>query len=331
MYDHYIALDWAQSNMAIARMTKESEKIQTKDVPSNIKELQFYLTHLKGKKILTFEETTTSQWLYTELKDYVDEILVCDPYRNHLLSEGPKTDKLDAVKLVQLLRGGLLKPVFHSADQFIEMRKLISGYQDVVKAGVRLKNQRASLFRAKGQNKREKSLNDPIENFVLEGVDEDIASYEKRKKHYEEEMGKISKKYLVIRNLDTVPGIGLVGALKIAATVVDPKRFQKKGRWLSYCGLIKHEKMSGGRSYGKKDSRYSRTLKSVFKTAALSVIGENVTNDFKNYYEELLTKKGCAEHNARHAVSRRIAILTLGVFKSGKPFSLKKKAELIQK
>ena len=194
-----------------------------------------------------------------------------------------------------------------------------------------MKNQRSSLFRAKGQDKKEKSLNDPIEKFVLEGLDEDIASYEKRKKHYEEEMGKISKKYLVIRNLDTVPGIGLVGAIKIAAIVVDPKRFQKKGQWLSYCGLIQHEKMSGGRSYGKKDSRYCRTLKSVFKSAALSVIGGNTTNNFKDYYEELLAKEGSAEHNARHAVSRRIAILTLGVFKSGKPFSLKRKSESIQK
>jgi len=133
--------------MAIARMTKESSSAKVINVPSSVKELQIFLSRLKGGKILTFEETSTSQWLYVELKDYVDEIVVCDPYRNHLLSDGPKTDELDAAKLVKLLKEGFLKPVFHSADEFIYLRKLVSGHEDMIKAGVRLKNQRSALFR----------------------------------------------------------------------------------------------------------------------------------------------------------------------------------------
>ncbi|MCP4722174.1 MAG: IS110 family transposase, partial [Desulfobacteraceae bacterium] len=65
--------------MAIARMTKKTNKITAIDVPSDIKELQFYLKNLKGTKILAIEETSTSQWLYTELNEYVDKILICDP------------------------------------------------------------------------------------------------------------------------------------------------------------------------------------------------------------------------------------------------------------
>ncbi len=86
--------------------------------------------------------------MYSELKDSVDELIVCDPLRNRLLSEGAKTDKIDAEKLVLLLRSGLLKPVFHSGDEFIYLRKIVSGYEDVVKRGVRVKNQRSALFRA---------------------------------------------------------------------------------------------------------------------------------------------------------------------------------------
>jgi len=50
IYDHYIAIDWSAINMAIARMTKKSNKITAVDVPSDIKELQFYLKNLKGTK-----------------------------------------------------------------------------------------------------------------------------------------------------------------------------------------------------------------------------------------------------------------------------------------
>ena len=132
-YDHYIAIDWSAINMAIASMTKKSNKINVIDVPSNIKELQVYLKNLKGSKILAIEETTTSQWLYTELVDYVDKIFICDPYRNKLLLDGPKTDKIDAAKLVQLLKAGLMKEVYHSTNKFLFLRRIVSGYEDLVK------------------------------------------------------------------------------------------------------------------------------------------------------------------------------------------------------
>lgn len=108
MYDHYIAMDWAQQNMAIARLTPLTGKIRTIDVPSDIEEVKVYLKELRGTKILAFEETTPAHWFYTELKPWVSEIVVCDPYRNLLLLEGPKTDKIDAEKLVKLLKAGLV-------------------------------------------------------------------------------------------------------------------------------------------------------------------------------------------------------------------------------
>ena len=329
MYDHYIAVDWAQSNMAIARMTKESSAIKVVNVPSSVKELQIFLSRLKGKKTLTFEETSTSQWLYVELKDYVDEIVVCDPYRNHLLSDGPKTDELDAAKLVKLLKEGFLKPVFHSAGEFIYLRKLVSGYEDMIRAGVRLKNQRSALFRAQGKGKREKNLTQKSESFALEGVDRGIEVYEKERMRYEAEMEKQQKKHLIIRNLDGIHGIGIIGAVKIAARVVDARRFKDKGKWLSYCGLVRQEKLSGGRSYGWKNPRYCRTLKGVFKTAALGVIGGE--NNFNEYYDFLLTKKHYSEHNARHAVARKIATIAWAVMKSEKPFDPKRMDHEVQK
>ena len=108
MYDHYIALDWAQSNMAIARLSKQARKLSSVDQKSDILDLKAYLKSLAGKKILTIEEGSTAQWLFVELHECVDKILICDPRRNRLLSEGAKTDKVDAIKLVKLLRSGLL-------------------------------------------------------------------------------------------------------------------------------------------------------------------------------------------------------------------------------
>lgn len=324
MYDNYIAVDYSQRNMAIAKMTNNSSKIVTKDVPSNIKDLQLYLLQTRGKNILTIEETTTSQWLYTELKGFVETIIVCDPYRNRLLSNGPKTDKIDASNLVVLLKADLLKPVFHSGEEFFSLRKIVSGYEDVVKAGVRLQNQRAGLLRGVGKNKGTKDLEDPHEKFILDGIDREIALYLQEKQRYQEEFHRISKKHQQIRNLESLPGVGVIGAVRIAARVVDAWRFEDRGHFLSYCGLIKLEKMSGGRSYGKRDPRYCRSLKCVFKTAALTAISSTTSNPFAKYYQHLIEEKGYAPYNARNKVARRIAVVAYGMLKSQQRFNKEK-------
>ena len=67
-YDHYIAIDWSVENMAIARMTKKTAEAKLIDVDADKKELKIYLREITCSKILTIEETTSSQWLYVELK-----------------------------------------------------------------------------------------------------------------------------------------------------------------------------------------------------------------------------------------------------------------------
>ena len=321
IYDHYIAIDWSIKNMAIARMTKKSNKITAIDVPSDIEDLQAYLKNLRGTKILTIEETTTSQWLYTELKEYVDRIFICDPTRNKLLNEGPKTDKIDATKLVRLLKAGLMKEIYHSTDKFLYLRRIVSGYEDLIKAGVRLKNQRYALLRACGKSGNDKigsTLASQGEQFVLECLDRQIEAYEKEKGGYEKEFEKLARKNHEIKHQKSLPGVGTINAVKIVARVVTPHRFPDKGHYLSYTGLIKLDRISGGRSYGKKNSRYSRQLKSVYKSGVLAAIGGN--NPINDYYEHLIQEKNYPDYNARQKACRRLATLSLGVFKSGKKY-----------
>ena len=319
-YDNYIAVDWAQKNMAIARLTDQAKKADIVDVPASVADLKIYLDNLSGTKILTIEESSTSQWLYAELSEHVNELIVCNPLRNRLLSYGPKNDTIDANKLVTLLKNNLLQPVFHSGSEYFQLRKLTSGYNSVIKNGVRLKNQRAALFISVGKNKKRDSLESDYEQFVLGKLDELIETNDKQVDSFVTEFKKMKKTNTLIKNLTTIPGIQERSAVKLLAIVIDPQRFPDKGKWLSYCGLVKHEKMSGGHSYGKRSSTYSREAKSIFKTAAMACINLcKEDSPFRRYYD-LLRNKGVAEYNARHAVARRIAVITLGIMKNNKPF-----------
>jgi len=320
-YDHYIAVDWSISKMAIARMTGKSNKLTVTEVASSVEELREYLGNLKGQRILVIEETTVAHWLYTELRDSVERIIICDPTRNRLLSEGAKTDKIDAVKLVQLLRANMLKEVYHSANRLHDLRRVVSGYDGLVKSGVRFQNQRYSFLRSLGYNGNEAhglELKSSGDQLVLNGLEKRIKAYEEEKELYKKEFARWSKLIPEIRHQDSLPGIGIVCAVKIVARVVSPGRFPDDGHYLSYAGLVKLVRKSGGTSYGRKEPRYSRDLKYAYKTAAMAAIDGN--NEINYYYEMLINKKNYTEYNARQKAARRLAILSLGVFKSGRKY-----------
>ncbi len=319
-YDNYLAVDWSEKNMAIARMGKKDIEPKIIDVPTDLKGLKLYLSSLKGKKILTIEETTTSQWLYVELYDYVERIFICDPYRNRLLSDGPKTDKIDAGKLCKLLRNGLMKEVYHSTNEMYELRKLVSYYDDEVRAGVRLLNQKSALYRAENKSwrKKEELEESRVNKFIVTQLDEKIESYHERKQQYEEEFESISKKNKVLRSLKSIPGLGPISSVTIISIVIDGRRFKSSNHYLSYCGLVKHEKLSGGRSYGRRLPRYSRRLKGVYVSAAVRVA--STENPLREYYDYLLNEKKLPEYNAKNALARYIAKISLGIIKSGEKY-----------
>lgn len=315
-YDHYIALDWAQRNMAVARISKNSDQPIVREAKSDVDELRIYLRSLKGSKILTLEESNPAQWLYTELRSEVDELVVCDPYRNHLLKEGHKSDPIDAAKLAVLLKGNLLKPVFHSGDDFIKLRKLTSGYEDLIHTVVQEKNRQSALYRAKGERVGGK-LDTSEERFVATELARSLSLHEEQRLLYEAEFRKVRKAHKVVRDLESVPGIGLINAVKLLAIIVDARRFTNKAPFLVYCGLLRTQAMSGGRSYGRRTPRHSRQLKCVFRTAAMACMNTKADHPLKDYYNKQL-EKGHPDYVARHALSRRIAVLALGVMKTGK-------------
>lgn len=312
-YDHYVAVDWSAAIMAIAHTTDPRRAPGVFERPADLKELRAYLGALSGRVLLTFEETTSAQWLYLELCDRVTRIIICDPYYNRLLVHGSKTDKIDAQKLCTLLCGGLLKEVFHQSSELYEMRRLVSGYEDVVHAGVRFLNQQHALERAGGPS----GTAGRFAPFVLSYLRESIARYRAVKGEYEKQFERLCRRHRLLRHLRELDGIGTIGAVKILALVVDARRFPDAAHYVSYCGLVKHHKLSGGRDYGQRSGRYTRVLKSVYKTAALAALRGH--SPIREYYERLL-RKGVAEYNARNACARYLARVSYGMLKSGERY-----------
>lgn len=309
-FDHFVAIEWSLRTMAIAHIGRRRREPEVFERPSNMKALKKYLSSLKGCTIITFEETTTAQWLYVELQECVERVLVCNPRHNRLLCQGPKTDKIDAAKLCLLLRASLLREVFHTMNDLFALRLLVSAYQDLIQAGVRALNQKKALERGHGDRSRHAA-------FILQYLDKSIELYKQTKQQYEAQFESWCRRNRALKMLLAVAGIGIISAVTILAVVIDAHRFRKSNHYLSYCGLVKHEKLSGGRSYGRRKATYNHALKGVYKMAALSAISGN--NPIREYYDHVIAS-GVAEHNARHALARYLARITYGILKTGTPY-----------
>jgi hypothetical protein len=85
--------------------------------------LQF-IHGLRGELHVTWEEGTWAAWQYDLLQPQVQEVVVRNPRRNALLKEGSKSDKVDARKLADLLRTGMLRPVYHGENGVRTLREL---------------------------------------------------------------------------------------------------------------------------------------------------------------------------------------------------------------
>jgi hypothetical protein len=146
----YIGMDVHKEAIVIAVLNGSGKWVIESIVETKTSSILQFIHGLRGELHLTFEEGTWAAWLHDLLKPYVQEILVCNPRRNALLKEGSKSDKVDAHKLADLLRTGMLRPVYHEEHGLRTLRELGRSYQTISKDLNRVMNRLKALYRGWG-------------------------------------------------------------------------------------------------------------------------------------------------------------------------------------
>jgi hypothetical protein len=75
-------------------------------------------------------------------------VVVCDPRKNALLKAGNKNDRIDARKLADLLRAGMVSPVYHGESGVRVLRELARSYLAITKDITRVRNRLKGLYRS---------------------------------------------------------------------------------------------------------------------------------------------------------------------------------------
>jgi hypothetical protein len=141
--EKYIGMDVHQATICVAVLDGRGKLIMECILETKAATILEFLRGLRGSLSVTFEEGTSAAWLYDLLKPHVSHLVVCDPRKNALLQDGSKSDRIDARKLAELLRGNQLSPVYHGENGVRTLKELARSYltisQDLVRVMVRVK------------------------------------------------------------------------------------------------------------------------------------------------------------------------------------------------
>src|SRR6266853_5679418 len=145
--EKYIGLDVHQATISVAVLDSTGKLVMESILETKAATILEFFAGLRGTLSVTFEEGTWAAWLYDLLNPHVAKLVVCNPRKNALLKDGNKSDRIDAHKLAELLRGNHLKPVYHGEHGLRTWKELGHSYLTITKDVTRVMNRLKALYR----------------------------------------------------------------------------------------------------------------------------------------------------------------------------------------
>jgi len=331
MTTYFIALDTHCTTTDLAAVTATGKTVKKLRCPTKIPDLIDAVTSLSGKRRLTFEEGPLADWLMRKLRPHVDELIVCDPRRNALIAkESDKDDAIDALKLVQLFRGGFVKPVHHPETfERAVFKRHVGLYHGLVRDRVRSANHIIAQFRHQGimlhesqfadQAKRpallQKLPTSKLLRFDFKHLWSVYDAAVECETAIRNELIRQARRIEPIRRFIDLPGVFWIRAATFYACIDTPWRFPGKSSLWKYMGIGIERRQSGqGRERLRIVPQCNHPLKAMILGAATTAIACG-NNPFAAQYERW-SSGGMSPPNARRNVARSMASTLWGMWKN---------------
>jgi len=340
----YIGLDVHQATISVAVLDSAGKLVMEAILETEAETILQFIHGLRGSLHVTFEEGTCAAWLHDLLKPHVAKVLVCDPRKNALLKAGNKNDRIDARKLADLLRSGLLSAVYHGENGVRTLKELARSYLTLTRDTTRVMNRLKALYRSwaipcAGQkvyapHHRNQWLAKITEGGVRRRAEfyyQQLDALQTLRQQVRRDLLAESRKHGAMKLLRQIPSIGPIRAALLIALMQTPHRFRTKRQLWAYSGLAlktstsgEYRILEGQLKRSKKflairglNTNHNHDLKNIFKGAATRAAA--VPGPFQEFHAALVAK-GMKPTMARLTLARKIAAITLIVWKKGVGF-----------
>ena len=254
----YVGMDVHKATISVAVRDASGKLTMESIIETKAATILEFVHGLGGSPSVTFEEGTGASWLYDLLKPHVGEVIVCDPRKNALLRGGNKNDKVDARKLSELLRAGLVSPVYHGDQGTRTLKELARSYLTVTKDLTRAMNRIKGVYRSWGipcngrdvyapSQRKEwlEKLPEPGIRRRAERLYEQLDHLRPLRQEARKELVVESRKHSACVLLRQIPWLGPIRVALAIALMQTPHRFRTKRQLWAYSGLALESRVSG--------------------------------------------------------------------------------------
>ncbi len=345
--EKYIGMDVHQATISVAVMDAHGKLIMECLLETKAATIVEFIQGLQGTLALTFEEGTSAAWLHDLLKPHVSRLVVCDPRKAALLKEGNKSDRMDARKLAEMLRTNQLKPVYHGEHGIRTLKELGRSYLTITKDVTRSMNRIKALYRSWGipcsgagiyaPRHRAEWLDKLVEPGVrvrAEHLYQQLDSLQPLRLQARGELLRESSQHPAVKLLRQIPSIGPIRAALLVALLQTPQRFRTKRQLWAYSGFAVETHDSG--EYRCVRGKLQRNRERI----TVRGLNDNHNKDVKNLFKKCRhlcqhpswsparlhvarVDKGIRPTMARLTLARKIAAITLTMWKKGVSFDPK--------
>ncbi len=345
--EKYIGMDVHQATISVAVMDAAGKLIMECLLETKAATVIDFIRGLQGTLSVTFEEGTSAAWLHDLLKPRVHHLVVCDPRKNALLKDGNKSDRIDARKLAELLRGNQLHPVYHGEHGVRTLKELGRSYLTITQDVTRVMNRIKALYRswaipcagatvyaARHRAEWLAKIAEPGVRLRAERLYQQLDLLQPVRLEARRELLAESQKHSGVKLLRQIPSIGPIRSALLVALLQTPHRFRTKRQLWAYSGFAVETHDSGEyRSVRGKLQRnrermtvrglndnHNRELKNLFKSAAVSA--STRPGPLRDFYVARV-EKGMRPTMARLTLARKLAAISLTIWKKGVDFDAK--------
>lgn len=296
--------------------------------------LELFAQSLAPTDRVVMEATGNALAIARILQPYVAEVVLAHAKQVRAISHARiKTDKIDAKVLADLLAADLIPAVWIGDERVRMLRRLVSRRRGLVKRRTQIKNEiSAALHRnLKGRN----PASDPFGKKGREWIAAQQLPIDERLTvdgglrqldFFGDELAEIDRLIAQqvlddadVRRLLTIPGIDVVTAATLVATIGDVRRFPTSRRLVGYLGLHPTIRQSGNgpARHGRLSKEGSAAARHVLVEAAWSAA--KAPGPLRAFAQRTAARRG--RHVATVAVARKLAVLAWHLLTRGEDYA----------
>jgi transposase len=299
---------------------EKQERIENE--PGKIEEFSNKLSNAD----MVMESSSTWYWLY-EILSRRHRVVLSNPAKTKAIASAKlKTDKVDALMLANLLRGGYIAESYVPSRRVMSLRELVRYRASLVRMRGSVKNRvHAYLLMnnikmdcspfTKGFLEQLRKVKDArVEGYIriIERLNLEI--HEASRIICSEALNDENAKFLM-----TIPGISFYSALLLVSEIGNIDRFPDSAHLVSYAGLASSTHSSGGSTYhGRITKAGSPYLRWVLNQCTWVHIRNEPEGSIAAFYERLRRKKGHSK--ASVAASAKLLKIVYWVLKEKRPY-----------